>query len=133
MVGVEKAPKTDAGVRDVDLNDEAIATLIAQKPVSLEAGEHVWLNPRTGKPWSTDAQLRKTLWMPLLERAGLRYRNPSQCRHTFASRLLTEGHNPWYVAEQLGHVDVQIVFKIYGKFIPQDYQKPKAQAALRAV
>jgi integrase len=37
------------------------------------------------------------------------------------------------VAEQLGHADVQMVFKIYGKFIPQDYQKPKAQPALRAV
>lgn len=133
VVGVEKAPKTAAGIRDVDFNDDAIAALIAQKPASFEAGEHVWLNPRTGKPWSTDAQVRKTLWQPLLGRAGVRYRNPYQCRHTFASALLTSGHNPWYVAEQLGHVDVQMVFRIYAKFIPQDYRKPKAQPTLRAV
>jgi integrase len=131
VVGVEKLPKTAAGVRDVDLNDEAIAALIAQKPASFEAGGHVWLNPRTGKPWTTDAQLRKTLWVPLLERAGVRYRNPYQCRHTFASALLTAGQNPWYVADQLGHVDVQMVFRTYGKFIAQDYQRQKAQPTLR--
>jgi integrase len=133
VVGVEKAPKTEAGIRDIDLNDESVAALIAQKPASFEAGGHIWLNPRTGKPWTTDAQLRKTLWMPLLERAGVRYRNPYQCRHTFASALLTAGQNPWYVAEQLGHVDVQMVFRTYGKFIAQDYQKQKAQPTLRVV
>ncbi len=130
---MEKLPKTAAGIRDVDLDDEAIAALIAQKSASYEAGAHVWLNPRSGKPWTTDAQLRKTLWVPLLERAGVRYRNPYQCRHTFASALLTSGQNPWYVADQLGHVDVQMVFRTYGKFIGQDYLKPKQQPGLRLV
>jgi integrase len=133
VVKIEKLPKTAAGIRDVDLGDEAIAALIAQKPWSAEAGEHVFLNPRSGKAWQTDAQLRKTLWIPLLERAGVRYRNPYQCRHTHASRLLTEGHNPWYVAEHLGHEDVTMVYRTYGKFIAQDYQKPKAQQGLRVV
>jgi integrase len=131
--GVEKGPKTEAGVRTLDLNAEAIAALTTQKPVSFLAAEHVWLNPRTGESWSTDAQIRKTLWQPLCLRAGVRYRNPYQARHTYASTLLTAGTNPWYVAQQLGHVDVQMVFRIYGKFIPQDYQKPKAPLALVSV
>jgi integrase len=62
--------------------------------------------------------------MPLLERSGVRYRNPYQARHTYASALLTQGTNPWYVAQQLGHVDVTMVFQVYGKFIAKDYQKP---------
>ncbi len=122
----EKGPKTEAGVRDVDLSVDASKALEAQRVISGGAGGHVWLNPRTGKPWTTDAQIRKTLWVPLLERSGVRYRNPYQARHTYASALLTAGANPWYVAQQLGHVDVQMVFKIYGKFIAQDFQKPKA-------
>ena len=69
--------------------------------------------------------VRKTLWVPLCARSGVRYRNPYQVRHTYASALLTAGTNPWYVAQQLGHVDVQMVFQTYGKFIPQDFQKPK--------
>lgn len=129
--GVEKGPKTEAGVRDVDLNDEAIAALIAQKGATFLAGEHVWHNPRTNSPWGTDAQIRKTLWEPLLKRSGVRHRNPYQCRHTYASSMLTAGQNPWYVAQQLGHVDVQMVFKVYGKFIAADYQRP-AMVAGRA-
>lgn len=124
--GVEKDPKTSAGLRTIDLSADALAALASQKPASFLANEHVWLNPRTGQPWSTDAQIRKTLWQPLCQRAGVRYRNPYQARHTYASDLLTQGTNPWYVAQQLGHVDVQMVFRIYGKFIPADYQKPRA-------
>lgn len=132
VAGTEKAPKTDAGVRLLDLDAAAIAALTEQKAVSFLANDHVWLNPRTGKAWTSDGQIRKTLWQPLCQRAGVRYRNPYQTRHTFASALLTAGSNPWYVAQQLGHVDAQMVFNIYGKFIPADYQKPKL-AALRVI
>ena len=124
--GVEKGPKTDAGIRTLELNDDAIFALVRQKAVSFEAQGHVWLNPRTGEHWATDAQIRKTLWQPMIKRSGVRYRNPYQTRHTYASTLLTAGVNPWFVAQQLGHVDVTMVFTTYGKFIPQDYQKPKA-------
>lgn len=134
VAGVEKSPKTAAGVRDVDLDDDAIAALIAQKPFSADVGDHVFLNPRTGRPWTNDAQLRKTLWTPLLARiAGMRYRNPYQCRHTYASALLTSGHNPWYVAEQLGHADAQMVYQVYGKFIAEDYKRQRAKPGLRVV
>lgn len=130
VVGVEKEPKTKAGIRDVELNSTAMDALSAQKAFSFLAGNHVFLNPRTGAPWANDAQLRKTLWEPLCKRAGVRYRNPYQTRHTYASTLLTSGENPWYVAQQLGHADVQMVFRTYGKFIPEDYQKPRAALKL---
>ena len=129
----EKAPKTAAGVRDVHLDDDALAALIAQKPATFQAGEHVFHNPRTGEAWDSDAKIRKTLWQPLAARAGVRYRNPYQCRHTFASAHLTAGANPWWLAEQLGHVDVQMVFQIYGKFIAADFRKPATARPLRVV
>lgn len=127
VVGVVKAPKTAAGIRDLELNPDAMAALSAQKAISLLRGPRVWLNPSTLKPWDTDAQVRKTLWMPLMKRSGVPYRNPYQVRHTYASTLLTAGQNPWYVAQQLGHEDVEMVFRTYGKFIREDYQKPKAE------
>lgn len=75
--------------------------------------------------------MRKTAWLPIMARSGIEYRNPYQIRHTYASTLLTAGGNPWYVAQQLGHEDVEMVFRTYGKFIREDYQKPKA--VLRSV
>lgn len=125
VAGVVKSPKTAAGLRTVDLNADAIAALEAQKPISMQRGQRVFLNPRTLAPWSTDAQVRKTAWLPIMERAGIKYRNPYQIRHTYASTMLTAGANPWYVASQLGHEDVEMVFRTYGKFIREDFQKPK--------
>ncbi|WP_264181382.1 site-specific integrase [Acidovorax radicis] len=127
VAGVIKAPKTAAGIRDLELNAEAMAALTAQKVISLMRGPRVWLNPSSLQPWETDAQVRKTLWMPLMKRSKVPYRNPYQVRHTYASSLLTAGQNPWYVAQQLGHEDVEMVFRTYGKFIREDYQKPKAE------
>lgn len=127
VVGVIKAPKTAAGIRDLELNADAMAALTAQKAISLLRGSRVWLNPSSLQPWETDAQVRKTLWMPLMKRSKVPYRNPYQVRHTYASTLLTAGQNPWYVAQQLGHEDVEMVFRTYGKFIREDYQKPKAE------
>lgn len=127
VVGVVKAPKTAAGIRDLELNAEAMAALTAQKAISLLRGTRVWLNPSSLQPWDTDAQVRKTLWMPLMKRSKVPYRNPYQVRHTYASTLLTAGQNPWYVAQQLGHEDVEMVFRTYGKFIREDYQKPRAE------
>ena len=104
---------------------DAWRTQMARLPASVE---HLWLNPRTGAPWETDAQLRKTLWRPLCDRAGVTYRNPYQVRHTFASSRLTAGANPRYIADQLGHADVEMVFRVYGKFIAADFQRPSASA-----
>lgn len=130
VAGVIKGPKTEAGKRSVALNDEAIAALKSQQSISKPLGDRVWLNPRTLKPWSTDAQIRKTAWLPIMARSGIDYRNPYQIRHTFASSLLTAGANPWYVAQQLGHEDVEMVFRTYGKFISEDFQKPVAELRL---
>ncbi|AVS91206.1 hypothetical protein C8246_04555 [Paracidovorax avenae] len=85
--------------------------LEALRLISGSKGARVFLNPRDGQPWKTDAQIRKTLWLPLCDRSEIDYRNPYQVRHTYASTLLTAGHNPWYVAAQLGHEDVQMVFR----------------------
>lgn len=112
VAGAVKGPKTEAGIRDVDLNDAAIGALIAQKSATFLADKQIWHNLRTNEPWEADAQIRKTLWVPLCKRAGVRYRNPYQVRHTYASTLLTAAAIPWYVAQQLGHVDVQMVFKV---------------------
>ena len=125
--------KTEASTRWVRLSPAAASALVAQKLITHGAGDHVWHNPRKGKAWETADQIRKTMWIPLCSRAEITYRNPYQIRHTFASARLTEGENPWFVADQMGHVDVTMVFQTYGKFIHKDYQKPAVPPNLKAV
>lgn len=120
---VTKKPKTEAGVRTVELSAAAVQALKDQKAFTFLAGDRVFHNPATSESWASDAQIRRTLWEPLLKRAGVRYRNPYQTRHTFASTRLTGGANPFWIADQMGHVDGEMVFKIYGKWIPDNFKR----------
>lgn len=113
------APKTNAGVRDVLMLEPARQALLSQKAYTLlHASGRVFHNPRTGKPWETDAQIRKTLWAHVLKRAGVRYRNPYQTRHTYASMLLSKGENLWWLVTQMGHVNIEMIMRNYGRWIP---------------
>ncbi|SOD29448.1 Phage integrase family protein [Variovorax sp. YR752] len=51
--------------------------------------------------------------------AHLRYRNPYQMRHTFASQLLSQGENPAYIAKLLGHKTTEMVIRNYGRWVEQ--------------
>ena len=113
-----KGPKTEAGVRDVLLLPPALEALEQQKQYTFSQKGRVFHNPQTNKPWETSQQIRRTQWMHILKRAGIRYRNTYQTRHTYASMMLSQGENIMWVSKQLGHVDVEMVIKTYGRWIP---------------
>ena len=74
----------------------------------------------TGKPHTDSKEIHK-LWTAHLREAGLRHRGINQCRHTFASRLLTTGKYPEkWIANYLGHTTTAMLHKHYGKFIEAD-------------
>lgn len=113
-----KETKTDAGRRKVLLLPEAITALTAQKELTMLIGtarENFVFRNYTGQRWKNDAQIRENCWRTLLRRAKVRYRNPYQTRHTFATRYLAQGESPEWVAEQMGHVDTEMLIKTYGK------------------
>lgn len=114
----EKGTKTKAGTRDILLLQPAAEALKAQKPFTFLEGKRVFHNPRTNTPWETDGQIRKTSWAYILKKIGIRYRNPYQTRHTYASMMLSAGENPLWVAKQMGHRDTEMIIKHYGRWIP---------------
>ncbi|PJE14249.1 DUF3596 domain-containing protein [Legionella sp.] len=118
-----KGTKTIAGKRQVMLLPPAIEALNAQMKYTFDIGKRVFHNPRTNQPWETDHQIRRIAWVHTMKRAGVRYRNPYQTRHTYASMMLSGGENIMWVANQMGHVDTEMVMKTYGKWIPNDASK----------
>ena len=118
-----KGTKTISGVRDVMLLPPAIAALKAQEKYTFNTGGRVFYNPRTDQPWETDHQIRRTAWLHTMKKAGVRYRNPYQTRHTYASMMLSGGENIMWVASQMGHVDTEMVMRTYGKWIPDNSAK----------
>lgn len=64
----------------------------------------------------TDSGISK-LWLNIIRRSGVRYRRFYQCRHTFASWNLTSHGNLAYIAKQMGHSDLEMLQRVYGKWI----------------
>lgn len=81
----------------------------------------VFLNSNTGKPHYSDGAVRDRFWATHLKNAGVRYRGPNNCRHTFISQMLTSGTVPLqWIAAHVGHTTTHMIQRIYGKWIRQD-------------
>jgi len=114
--GQAKASTKTYLVRDVELSDRAWAAIEAQRAHTQLAGKEIFGNPATAEPWA-DIQSQWRIWQRCLKRLGLRYREPYQTRHTFATLALMEGANPSYIARQLGHTNANMLFRVYSKWV----------------
>ena len=108
--------KTRRGTRDVKLLAPALDALERQKAYTYLADAEVFVNPLNGKPWEGDRSIRYA-WELALKKTGIRYRRPYQTRHTYASMMLTAGESPIWVAQQMGHSDMQMISRVYGRWI----------------
>lgn len=114
--GIEKTTKTVSGQRGVELQPEAKEALLSQLEFTSDQ-EHVFHDPKNNARWAGDHIIRKRVWIPALKAAEIKYRNPYQTRHTFASMLLSSGSNPLWVAQQMGHKDWGMIRMVYGRWI----------------
>jgi len=113
-----ESTKTEAGERFVDLLPPALTSLKAQKALTFDTGTFVFINSNTGGWWRDEA-VRKA-WVKLCEKAKVRYRPPSQMRHTFASMALMAGEPVQWVSEMLGHETWDFTIKVYYRWIEGD-------------
>ncbi len=119
VVGVIKGTKTKAGTRKVELTEEALYALTSQKPFTFLKDATVFEDPKTGNPWAGADAIRKKAWVPCLRKAGIRYRNPYQTRHTFATRYISQGANLFWLAGQMGHKGPEMLFRHYGSYLKE--------------
>jgi Site-specific recombinase XerD len=114
--GLEEGAKTERSERDIPMLPpvrEAIeAQWASRDPV------YPWVFP-TPRGFPIDAKnFNNRIWVPLLARLGLARRRPYQTRHTAATLMLAAGENPEWVAQVLGHTNLQMLFRVYSRFIP---------------
>ena len=117
-LGKEKEPKTRGSIRKLELLPEAIDALHSIINSDYFDEFRVFIDPKTKTTYKYADGLRKYIWMPALKSAGVKYRYPYQCRHTFASMMLSEGRNPIWVSTQMGHADWGMIRKTYGRWLP---------------
>ena len=115
---VEKDTKT-GNERVVPILPGAQIALANMQPLTGKRPTNfVFINPRTRERWKSDRALGKC-WERNIKRTTVAYRNPYQTRHTFASKLLEQGEQELLVAQLLGHTNVEMVRRHYGRYIQQ--------------
>ncbi|HEX8988734.1 MAG TPA: DUF3596 domain-containing protein [Rhodocyclaceae bacterium] len=102
--------------RHLELSSRAIAALRRQKDFTGD-GREVFLTRRDREPYSSSDHLYRRVWAPTLHALQISTRRMYQMRHTYATMNLMAGANPAWIAEQLGHINAQLVFTTYGKWI----------------
>jgi integrase len=78
------------------------------------------------RPWPN--QLVNKLWRRTLSRASVRYREPEQLRHTFASTLLSLNAPLLYVAAQGGWKTSAVLLRVYARWLPEQLAASQAQS-----
>ena len=86
--------KTKSSYRLVQLLPSALSALIAQKYHTYAKKSYVFFNPRQYRSWQGSEEVRRRAWVPLLNKAGIEYRNLYQTRHTYASMMVSGGVLP---------------------------------------
>lgn len=108
-------PKTPGSERDVEMIAPVRAALKEQRPRSQMRGDLVF--PSIARTAIDLANFRARNWPRILTRAKVRPRKLYQCRHTFARLALEHGDTPQHVAAQLGHTSVEMVFRVYSRWM----------------
>lgn len=125
---IDKSTKTKK-VRDIDLQTRALAALTRQKKHTFMAGDFVFTNPDTDERLF-DTQPPVDVFHAACKALGIRRRDARQTRHTFATMCLLAQMNPAYVSRQMGHVDPQMFFRVYSKWMDSENDKEKAKLDL---
>lgn len=113
-------PKTKAGIRWVPMLPAAREAIDAMRALTQTAGDRVFVNERsTRKDRAWDEKRLAQVWRRAHKGTGIKYRNPYQLRHTFASQLLSQGENLAYISKLLGHKTVEMAQRTYARWISE--------------
>ena len=107
--------KNDGSYRTIDMTTPLLEALQSQHKVTNEQ-DYVFCNT-VGKPLD-NKNVCNRIWYPLLKLLGYKRRRMYETRHTAATLWMAAGENPEWIARQLGHVNTEMLFKVYSRFVP---------------
>ncbi len=108
--------KNERAKRDVPLNEAALEVLEKQMPLTYFKKGYVFIDERRNI-FQDDRKFCQT-WKLLLKRAGVRYRRPYNCRHTYATMQISSKNdvNNWELIQWMGHSSLAMLEKHYASF-----------------
>lgn len=107
--------KNDFSQRSIQMSEPVYKAFVAMNQRTSNF-EFVFVNC-AGQPLS-HSNVSKRVWYPLLRHIGLAKRNPYQTRHTAATLWLASGESPEWIANQMGHANTEMLFRVYSRYVP---------------
>lgn len=102
--------------RTIKLSPKMLSALKDQNNIYSKINAKYFFCSPTGSMFDA-SNVRLSVWIPALERAGVEYRDMRQTRHSFATYHLSQGKNSLLVAKVMGHRNAEMVIKVYAKYI----------------
>ncbi|MFM4991631.1 tyrosine-type recombinase/integrase [Aeromonas veronii] len=137
--GQYKTPKTRGSIRTIELSEQAVGSLKtlmrlaehrkAKKITVTRSDNRTQMSEQRTllayysakrRSYASVDEFRERFFRPFCQAAGVRYRGPSQFRHTYASQLLSAGISIEWIARQMGHTGTEMVVRHYGKWLMED-------------
>ena len=113
---IESNPKTKASIRDIDIIDILLPYLQNHLKYKVDESEYLF-NGFYKKPYCDFSAISQYYWRPIFENLDIKYRNPYQMRHTFASMMISNGEDILWVSKMLGHTTSAITLTMYARYI----------------
>lgn len=113
--GKQDTTKTSSSVREIAMSPPVHDALKRLYELTNDKKGYVFAN-RNGQPFDNH-NFTNRVWYPLLRLLGLDRRRPYQLRHTCATLWLSAGENPLWIARQLGHSSVEMLFRVYARWV----------------
>ena len=108
--------KTPESTRKIEIRPSMRDVLETQRDLTAHfESPYVFVNVE-GRP--VIQNVVREIWVRAMEKSGLPFRRMYDTRHTFASWALAAGETPEWVARTLGHTNTSMVFRTYGRYIP---------------
>lgn len=117
--------KTDHSQRIIEMSEPVFQALNTMQDRTGHF-QYVFVN-KAGKPLDHNA-VTKRVWYPLLRHLGITKRNPYQMRHTAATLWLEAGESPEWIANQMGHANTEMLFRVYSRYVPNLTRKDGSAA-----
>ena len=124
--------KTSKSKRIIPIIKALVPFLESQYKITGNSNSFIFLTTKTNKHYHSAGKIREQIWVPLLKKANVEYRNLHQTRGTFISTLISNGEDINYVSKIAGHENVKITLERYSQYIPvQDMNFGKCFKAIQ--
>lgn len=107
--------KNDGSYRVIDMTTPLLEALKSQHEGTGEK-DYVFCNT-IDKPLD-NRNVCNRVWYPMLDLLGFKRRRMYETRHTSATLWMAAGENPEWIARQMGHVNTEMLFRVYSRYVP---------------